>query len=122
MDWLFSNPWSAAGSGHPSGQQHQNYDRGSGKTRTVLGGRSRFSAIEMWLVRLAYEDMAAQVSCKKCGAPLGRELRLVPPDDYDPPWWCLLVVTRCSGWRRHRHSAGVTEASKNLLFGPLQVS
>jgi hypothetical protein len=117
MDWLFSNGWSESALGHPSAQQHQDYGQGPWGADTVTGGRGGFSAIELWLVRLAYEDMAAELGCKKCKAHLGRELHFVPPGDFDPPWWRLMVVTRCSGWRRHRHVAGVTEAAKNLLFG-----
>ncbi len=122
MDWLFSNQWSESDVRHPSGQYYHDHDQGLIRAGAAVGGGAHFSAIEMWLVRLAYEDMAAKSSCKKCGAPLGRELRFVPPDEYDPPWWRLLVVTRCSGWRRHRHSAGVAEASKDLLFGPFELS
>ena len=36
------------------------------------------------------------------------------------PTWYLLVTARCRGWRRHRHTAVVTEASNNLQLGPLR--
>jgi hypothetical protein len=117
MDWLFANWPFDAGFGGPSAPSSQNYDRELRTVRTLATNRLPLSAVEMWLLRLAYVAMAAELSCGKCGAPLDRELRFVPPSDADPPSWRTLVVTRCSGWRRHRHTADVTESSKDLLLG-----
>jgi hypothetical protein len=116
MDWLFANWPFGDGFAGPSAPPGQNCDDERSTIRTVVVGRPRLSAVETWLLRLAYEDMAAELSCGKCGAPLGRELRFVPPSNADPPSWRMLAVTRCSGWRRHRHTADVTESSKDLLL------
>jgi hypothetical protein len=122
VDGLFSDWWLEGGFGRPLSSPYQNYDREFGRAQTVTAGRARVSAIEMWLVWRAYEDILTELRCKKCGAPLGRKLRLILPAGYNPPSWRLLAVTRCGGWRRHRHIARVTESARDLLFGPFQLS
>ena len=122
MDWLFANWALAAGLGRQPRRRWHNYDDDFRTPGTLIGVRSRLSTVEMWLVRLAYKEIAAELRCEKCGAPLGRELRFIPPGDHDPVSWRLLAVTRCSGWRRHRHAAGVAESSKDLLLGPLHLT
>jgi hypothetical protein len=117
MDWLLANWPFGAGFGGLSAPPGQNCDEERRTIRTVVSGRRQLSAVETWLLRLAYEDMAAQLGCGKCGASLGRELRFVPPSDADPPSWRVLAVTRCSGWRRHRHTADVIESSNDLVLG-----
>ena len=86
----------------------------------VAGDEGRPGAVDLWLIHLIYEVIAAESTCVKCGASLGRRLRLVPPFVDSPLLdWRVLVVTRCEGWRRHRHVANVVEGSKSLLFGRL---
>lgn len=78
------------------------------------------TAVDVWLVQLVYEVMAAESRCAMCGAPLGRRLRIVPSPDGQSPSWCLLAATRCRGWRRHRHLATVAEASMDISLGPFR--
>ena len=84
MDWLFANWALAAGLGRQPGRQWHNYDDDFRTPGTLIGVRSRLSTVEMWLVRLTYKEIAAELRCEKCGAPLGRELRFIPPGDHDP--------------------------------------
>lgn len=69
---------------------------------------------DLWLAQIMYEFVAGRTRCAKCGAALGRGIH---PMIGTP--WRIVVVTRCSGWRRHRHTAVVTEASDGLNFGRL---
>jgi hypothetical protein len=66
------------------------------------------TAIDLELVEIAYGVIAAESSCSTCGAPLGRCLRITrTPAAPVLAHWRLSVVTRCCGWRRHRHLADV---------------
>jgi hypothetical protein len=76
--------------------------------------------LDLWLVAVLYEFVAAQSSCRTCGGQLGRQVRVVtcspgPPSER----WRVSVVTRCGGWRRHRHVAEVVRPSRDLVLGPL---
>jgi hypothetical protein len=75
--------------------------------------------LDLRIIRLTYEVAAAESSSAKCGAAIGRRLRLATRCAAPSPTWRVLVTTRCRGWRRHRHTAVVTEASDNLQLGPL---
>jgi hypothetical protein len=80
--------------------------------------------IDMWITRQAYEFAAANDTCGKCGAGLGRRLSLVTIHDRSDPErsdsrWRIGVAARCRGWRRHRHTALVTESRGGLRFSPL---
>jgi hypothetical protein len=78
------------------------------------------TAIDLWLIQLTYAFVAAGSRCSRCDAPLGRDLRVVPsPVGPAPSRWHVSVVTRCTGWRRHRHTAHVARPSKDLLLGAL---
>jgi hypothetical protein len=101
---------------------------------------------DLWIAEQAYEFVAARSLCDKCGAELGRKLDLavlpegtglpVPsgqPDQSDQsdqsiqsepsePTWLIAVGARCRGWRRHRHSAVVSEWHGGLRFGALRSS
>lgn len=81
-------------------------------------GHAQPTAGDIWLIRLTYAVMATESSCAKCGAPLGRGLHVAQVMSHAPSEWCVSVETRCRGWRRHHHSAKVTEASDDLLLGP----
>jgi hypothetical protein len=105
MDWLFWH-WE---------------ETALGSSSDLLGGETaRPSAVELFVIKLTYQAIAGQSCCGKCGASLNRPLRLSfgrsPFKD-----WCVVVATRCSGWKRHRHAALVTDTSRDLLLGPLQV-
>lgn len=78
--------------------------------------------IDLWLIQIAYEVLVAESTCEKCGAPLGRGLHVVEPPKYQLSKWQVSVVTRCQGWRRHRHFADIAETSSDLLLGPLHRS
>jgi hypothetical protein len=84
------------------------------------GQRRELTALDLWLIRLAYEVVAAESACARCGAPLGRRIRLVAWAVDHPAAWTVSIVTRCSGWRRHRHVARVDDGTKALLLGPLR--
>jgi hypothetical protein len=66
------------------------------------------------LIRMAYTVGAAGSTCCRCGAALGRGLTIGPPCGAS----VASVVTRCRGWRSHRHVATVSEVSGHLLLGP----
>lgn len=73
--------------------------------------------LDLSLIRLMYESIAGQTMCARCGEALGRGLHL-------EAWsgaatWQVRVITHCSSWRRHRHTAVVTEVSGGLRLGPL---
>jgi hypothetical protein len=70
------------------------------------------------LIQLAFEVIAAESACDRCGAPLGRGVHLEPPSGECPPSAVAAILTRCRGWRRHRHLAMVCERSNHLLLGP----
>jgi hypothetical protein len=72
------------------------------------------------LVRLSYDVIAAELGCSTCLASLGRGLYLVVPAGGEGPTWQVIVVTRCHGWRRHRHTAVVAGVGGGLHFGPLR--
>ena len=76
--------------------------------------------VDLWLIRCIYEVIAAETTCRKCGSLLGLRLHVMAPlVDRPLLHWRVSVVTRCAGWRHHRHVADVVEGSKSLLFGPL---
>jgi hypothetical protein len=103
MDWLFWQ-WEEA-------TLYRSSDLLNGET-------ARPSAAELLVIELTYEAIAGQSCCTKCGAPLNRPLRLI--SDRTPlTHWRVVVATRCSGWKRHRHSALVTDTSRDLLLGTL---
>ena len=86
------------------------------------GGCAEPTALDMWLVQVAYEVVAAESRCAKCGSPLGRGLLLAPSSEVHPLFrWRVSIATRCSGWRRHRHVANVVKASNDLLLGSLHL-
>jgi len=90
---------------------------GVSTTDAEPGARAEPTADDLSLIRLMYEIVAAESRCGRCGAPLGRRLRCVLSSADRAPSWRVSVVTRCSGWRRHRHVADVAEASRDLSFG-----
>jgi hypothetical protein len=118
MDW-FMPPWgywsAVGGSPTPWSWSH---DQAVPAAPETFGQRADLTAVDAVLIQLAYEVIAAESSCARCGAPLGRRLRVVP-SAADHPTRTASIVTRCSGWRRHRHTAAVDEASNDLLLGSL---
>jgi hypothetical protein len=75
--------------------------------------------VDVWLIEVAYEVAANRSWCVRCGSPLGRGLRLVPLADSATGSWRVTVVTRCSGWRRHRYAAEVSRPSGDVMLGSL---
>lgn len=78
------------------------------------------SALDLWLIQLTYEVVAAESTCARCGAPLGRRLRVIPSATARPGSWTVSVVTWCKGFRRHRHVATAEKALNDLILGPLR--
>ncbi len=113
MDWFLS-PWMHWLDLGPSPALSR---RGHDETDAAGPERRREpTALDLWLVRLAYEVAAAESACARCGAPLDRRICVVADH---PPAWTVSIVTRCGGWRRHRHVATVEDGSDALLLGPL---
>ena len=75
------------------------------------------SELDLSLIGLVYEFIAGESTCARCGDPLGRGLHFEVWSRTATSAWQVLVTTRCSSWRRHRHTAVVGEASGGLRFG-----
>jgi hypothetical protein len=75
--------------------------------------------LDLASIRLVYEFIAGQTMCERCGKPLGRELLLEAWAATVPSSWQVQVITQCSSWRRHRHTAVVTEVRGALRLGSL---
>jgi hypothetical protein len=86
----------------------------------VVSGRARLTAIDLALIELIYGVIAQESRCSKCGAHLGRSIRVIPWTSISRAHWGASVTTRCRGWRRHRHVAAVARW-KDLHLGPLQL-
>ncbi len=76
--------------------------------------------LDLSLITLVYEVAAGEANCPTCDAPLGRRPQLATRRAGQTPAWPVVVTTRCRGWRRHRHTAVVTETSGDLRLGPLR--
>jgi hypothetical protein len=109
MEWLLSGVYWAAITG--------SYTSADPRSTTPTTSPTD---LDLWLIRLVYEVAAGHANCARCGAPLGRRLHLATRYAGRSPAWHVLVATRCRGWRRHRHTALVTEASNNLELGLLR--
>ncbi len=77
------------------------------------------SAVDLWLVDLAYGVVTAATRCARCGANLGAPRRRTP-SAAGTRGWSVAVVVRCRGRRRHRHTATATRAAGDLALGPLR--
>jgi hypothetical protein len=87
-------------------------------SRAGFWGSEQPSAVDRWLITLVYDFVAAEAACSRCGAPLGRGLRVVPSPTHGlRPLWRVSVVTRCRGWRRHGHIANVARRSDDVELG-----
>ena len=84
--------------------------------------RAAPTELDLALIAALYEAIAAGTFCARCGATLGRRLRLVPSSRpvTTPGSWRLLVVTRCHGWLRHPFAADVTEDDGDLRIGQFE--
>jgi hypothetical protein len=49
---------------------------------------------------------------------LSHRLEVLPVEFGPRRSWSVTVVTKCRGWRRHRHAAKVIDAGRHLQFGP----
>ena len=94
------------------------HDDDAGLSQAGFWGSEPPSAVDRWLIKFVYEFIAAEASCSRCGAPLGRGLRVVSsPAVGHPPLWRVSVVTRCRRWRRHGHIANVARPSDDVVLG-----
>jgi hypothetical protein len=80
------------------------------------------TAVDLWLVESTYRFIAAHAHCVRCGDPLGRGLRVVIRPDAEHAPCTGSIVTRCRGWRRHRHVATVVGVRNDLVLGPFRVT
>jgi hypothetical protein len=92
-------------------------------TQPTRWGSEEPMAIDVSLLHIVYGLLAAETRCSRCGAPLGRGLRVeVWPTLVRSVQWRVRVRTSCRGWRRHRHAAAVGLSSSDLLLGPFGLS
>jgi hypothetical protein len=84
--------------------------------RTNFGQVPDVGAINLWLIGITYEFVAAHSRCIRCGAPLGRGLQIIRSDAVHLPY-TVSIVTRCRSWQRHSHVATVVETSNDLILG-----
>ena len=78
------------------------------------------STLDKSLIEVIYRTVAPESRCEKCGQALGRRLQVLSPAKPCSAW-DVLVVTRCRGWRGHRHVATVSCARDGLHFGSLRL-
>jgi hypothetical protein len=77
----------------------------------------RPSALDLWLVRLAYGVIVGELECQACGARLSGSLRLTPmPTTEADSSLRVSIRARCGGWRHHRHYADAV-LGPDLLLG-----
>jgi hypothetical protein len=82
--------------------------------------RALVTDLDVALLEVLYGVVAGESDCSACGAPLRPEVRVVPTTDPSTgARWPTAVVTRCGGWRRHRHVATV-DGLDDLELGPLR--
>lgn len=115
MDWLLQN-WAYWFALSPAPWVFGD-DEAVPVSSTIVGPHPELTVVDLWLIELTYEVVAAESHCTRCGAPLGRGLR-VTRSTAEHSQWTVSIATRCGGWRRHRHVAIVGEASNDLALGP----
>jgi hypothetical protein len=77
--------------------------------------------LDLSLLRVVYEVVADLTMCTACGARLGRRLHVASRGAvHRPSPWSVKIVTRCRGWKQHRHVASVIRPSKDLVLGALE--
>ncbi len=86
-------------------------------SETTEWGADQPTLVDLWLLRIVYEFVAAETSCSKCGSAIGRRLRVdYWPTLLGPLRWRVAVRTRCRGRRRHAHIATVGRCSNGLVL------
>jgi hypothetical protein len=83
----------------------------------VSSGSARPTSYELDVIELLGGLVAKESRCSRCGAPLGRFVQLRPVTAIPQDSWTLGVLTCCQGWRRHKHTASVTESGGDMIFG-----
>jgi hypothetical protein len=83
----------------------------------IDSGSARPSTHELDVIEVLAGVIVNESLCSRCGAPLGRFVQLQPSNVVPQSSWTLGVRTSCRGWRRHSHSADVTECGGDLIFG-----
>ena len=79
------------------------------------------TAVDLDLIRVAYELMCASGTCGRCGAPLRPRVALDAGAGADGDWQ-VTVRARCRTWRRHASTASVVPDAGGLRLGPLQAA
>ncbi|WP_405433831.1 hypothetical protein [Micromonospora sp. NBC_00617] len=87
-------------------------------SRTLFGRRPELTALDLSLIQLIYEVVAADSKCIRCGAPLSRQLHVAKSAADYCQSWTVSVLARCSGWRRHQYVATVDDGSNGFVLGP----
>ena len=83
-------------------------------------GHAQPTDLDVWMITVVYEFVAAQSSCQTCSSELRPRVRVVTwPAGLPSDGWRVSVVARCAGWRRHPHVAKVARPSGDLVLGPL---
>ena len=105
------------GSRHPAWGGTRWIARGSGVSGYVPPPKD----IELQFIAIAYECETAWTTCERCRAYLRADVEVVVAPSSAAPWWCVQVVARCRGFRRHRHLATVTDEDGHLRFGAFHI-
>jgi len=84
----------------------------------VSGSRLDLPELDLRLIQVTYEFVAALSTCGRCQAPLRRQISVTGSAGGISS--TASVVTKCGGWRRHRHVATVTESANHLALGPFR--
>jgi len=79
------------------------------------------SVEECELISLIYQVLIDDMRCSRCRAELNRRIHLETRSGRAETRQIVIVV-RCRGWGRHRHTATVTERAAGLVFGQLHPS
>jgi hypothetical protein len=117
MEWLMPSWlywWTPGG---PPAMWGWTHDEAVPASRVIARQRHNFTTLDLCLIQVAYEVIAAESNCTRCGAPLDRRPRIMPSAADHPPSWNVSIATRCRGWKRHRHIATVDDASTDLVLG-----
>jgi hypothetical protein len=120
MDWWYAFPASLEAALSGSMAPWAGAIEAAGFVPDEATRRALVTDLDVELLEVLYGVVALGTRCSACGAPLRRRVRIVPSADRrSGARWPASVVTRCRGWRRHRHIAAV-DGFDHLELGPLR--